>query len=431
MRYKRYEKYKDSGVEWIGEVPEGWEIIRLKYIGKAIIGLTYTPEDVIDFNVNGILVLRSSNISNNKIIYTDNVYVNKVIPNKLLTREGDILLCSRNGSRELIGKCAYIDSKDTGHTFGVFMTIFRSEYNRFLIYVFNSPMFKYLSGSFLTSTINQLTINNLNSFIIALPPLPIQQSIIEFLDQKTSEIDSLIADKEKLIELLQEQRQAIISEAVTKGLDKNAKMKDSGIEWIGEVPEHWEVSRFRRFCTLQQGLQIAQAERYYEPGEGRYEYITIKSLHSNDEDYIREYIKNPPLRVMCNEEDVLLARTGATGEVITGCNGVFHNNFFKVNYDRKRIIKEYLVIYLKQQSIKSHLQLVAGTTTIPDLNHGDFLDTPFIVPPMEEQKLIIEKVRSELLQVDEAIGIINIQIDRFKEYRQTLISEAVTGKIMV
>jgi type I restriction enzyme S subunit len=239
-KWQCYPSYKDSGVEWLGEVPEGWDVKKLKYIGKAIIGLTYSPSDITD-EQEGTLVLRSSNLQNGRIKLDDNVFVKMKIPISLRTREKDILICSRNGSRSLIGKNALIEKEATGICFGAFTTVFRSQYNNFLFYIFNSNIFLYQSGLCVTSTINQLTTSMLNNFEVALPPLPEQEQIAQFLDRETAKIDLLIAKKERLIELLKEKRTALISHAVTKGLNPDAPMKDSGVEWLGEVPESWKI----------------------------------------------------------------------------------------------------------------------------------------------------------------------------------------------
>lgn len=207
---------KDSGIEWLGKVPRHWEIKRLKYVGEAIIGLTYSPDEI---SPTGTLVLRASNIQDGKIDLDDSVYVSKEIPKKLIVREGDILICSRSGSRALIGKCIYIDKKQAGNSFGTFMTVFRGKSNRFVYYVFNSTIFTSHIGSFLTSTINQLTTENLNGIIIALPPSKEQMAIAEFLVNKTIQIDAQIDREEQLIELLKEYRTALISEAVTGKID--------------------------------------------------------------------------------------------------------------------------------------------------------------------------------------------------------------------
>ena len=188
---RKKEEMKDSGVEWLGDIPIEWDISKLKYIGESITGLTYSPKDIVDEN-KGILVLRSSNVQNGKIVFEDNVYVDMNIPDKLITKIGDIIICSRNGSRALIGKNACIREEQQGMSFGAFMTIFRSRYFEYLNFVFNSEIFKAQSGSFLTSTINQLTISNLNSFIIPLPNFKEQNIVVMYLREKISEYDKIL-----------------------------------------------------------------------------------------------------------------------------------------------------------------------------------------------------------------------------------------------
>ncbi|MDH0051355.1 restriction endonuclease subunit S [Comamonas terrigena] len=209
---------KDSRVEWLGEVPAHWEVKRLKYLGDAFIGLTYDPQDVTD-SESGTLVLRSSNVQGGQIVYDDNVYVGMNIPEKAITREGDILICSRNGSRALIGKNALIDRQSAGVAFGAFMTVFRSPFNSYLRWVLNSQLFEFQSGAFLTSTINQLTVSNLYGFEIPLPPESNRKEISAFLDTATRRIDVLIAEARTAITLLQERRTALISAAVTGQID--------------------------------------------------------------------------------------------------------------------------------------------------------------------------------------------------------------------
>lgn len=188
------------------------------------------------------------------------------------------------------------------------------------------------------------------------------------------------------------------------------------------------MKRLRHVTRINQGLQMAQSARFSEPGPNRFEYITIKSIHAGDQGN-KEYIENPPRSVICNPEDILLARTGATGEVISGQLGAFHNNFFKVEYDSNQINRRYLVYYLTNSLIKEHLLLLAGTTTIPDLNHGEFLATPFVGPPLAEQLGIVDFLDSEATKVDTLIAKIREGIEKLKEYRTALISAAVTGKI--
>jgi type I restriction enzyme S subunit len=208
---------KDSGVEWLGEVPEHWKLTKLGYLGNAIIGLTYSPDDIID--EGGAIVLRSTNIQNGRVSLHDNVHVSKKISDKLRLRVGDILICSRNGSRALIGKNALIDESAAGHTFGAFTTVFRSTYNPFLRYIFDSRIFSAQAGLFMTTTVNQLTTGTLNQMQIALPPVNEQTEIIEYLDDEVMRVEFLTSECKLSLKLLQERRSALISAAVTGKID--------------------------------------------------------------------------------------------------------------------------------------------------------------------------------------------------------------------
>lgn len=209
---------KDSGVEWLGDIPSHWEMKRLAYLGSARNGLIYSPENITD-QESGILVLRSSNIQNSSLCFDDNVYVNTNIPEQFLVKENDLLICSRNGSRNLIGKNALISKEAEGMAFGAFMAIFRAKINTYIFWVLNSPLFDYQSGSFLTSTINQLTIGNLNSMEIPVPPLKEQKKIEQNLSNKNNKFIELIIKINNSINLLKERRTALISAAVTGKID--------------------------------------------------------------------------------------------------------------------------------------------------------------------------------------------------------------------
>lgn len=205
---------KKSSVEWLGDVPAHWDVKRLKFLGDIVLGLTYSPENITNED-NGTLVLRSSNIQNGKLVYEDNVFVNSDIPKRMVTTDKDILICSRNGSRSLIGKCALIEKDGLNQTFGAFMTVYRTPYRKFVYYSLNSEIFKSQLGLFLTSTINQLTTQVLGNFNIAFPPLEEQSSITEYLDQETAKIDRLCETVNQTIGRLKEYRTALITQAVT------------------------------------------------------------------------------------------------------------------------------------------------------------------------------------------------------------------------
>ncbi len=206
-------EFVESGIDWIGRIPKGWSIKKLKFIGEAIIGLTYSPEDITD--ESGTLVLRSSNVQSGLIELGDNVFVKSDIPKKLITQIGDILICSRNGSKSLIGKNAFIDKKSEGLSFGAFMTVFRTKNWRFVSYFLNSNLFMSQLSSTLTSTINQLTTHYLNNILIAIAPEREQSEIVEYLHSKLENYDKAVFDVEKSIETLQEFKSSLISSVVT------------------------------------------------------------------------------------------------------------------------------------------------------------------------------------------------------------------------
>jgi len=209
---------KDSGVEWLGEIPAHWDAKRLRHVGEPIIGLTYEPDDVVGPD-EGTMVLRASNVKAGRIVCDDNVFVRTAIPEHLRTRLGDVLICARSGSRDLIGKNATIDECAVGLTFGTFMIVFRSPCNPFLFCVFNSALFEYQSGTFLTSTINQLTVGNLKNMTVPVAPDREQHAIAAFLDRETAKLDALIAKVHDAIRRLTELRTALISAAVTGKID--------------------------------------------------------------------------------------------------------------------------------------------------------------------------------------------------------------------
>lgn len=204
---------KDSGIEWIGKIPSHWTIQKFKNLGRCRNGLAYSPED--QCGEEGTLVLRSSNIQNDKLSFDDCVYVNKEIPEDLYVKAGDILICSRNGSAKLIGKNAIIPN-NLHASFGAFMMIYRCNCPEYLRFVLNSRIFSYYLGTFLTVSVNQLTGGNFNN--IQFPytdSLEEQKQIVEYLDNQCSKYDSIISKKEQVITELEQYKKSLIYEYVT------------------------------------------------------------------------------------------------------------------------------------------------------------------------------------------------------------------------
>lgn len=414
---KKYESYKDSGIEWIGEIPISWNVKKLKFIGNAIGGLTYSPNDVVEDESNGVLVLRSSNIQKGKLSLEDNVYVNLEISEKQTLKKGDILICSRNGSQHLIGKNICIDERTEGNTFGAFMMIFRSDNYHFLNHFFNSPIFTSQSGLFLTATINQLTSSTLNNFYLVLPSSIEEQTIIaNYLDQKTTQIDNLIAKKEQFIQLLEEERVAVINQAVTKGLDPTVPMKDSGIEWLGEIPEHWELKRMKYLCDVTTGGKDTENRE----DDGEYPFF----VRSQTIERISTY--------SFDGEAILTAGDGV------GVCKVWHYVNEKFDFHQrvymmcnfKPVLGKYLFYYLKENFGKEVMKLSAKST-VDSLRRPMFQNFMVCFGSLEEQKQIIRHIESEELRIETLISKSHQEIELLKEYKTALISEVVTGKVDV
>lgn len=414
---KKYDNYKDSGIEWLGDIPNHWKVTKLKFIGDAIGGLTYAPNNVVDNENEGVLVLRSSNIQNGKLSLKDNVFVNLEISDKLTLKKGDILICSRNGSQHLIGKNICIDERTEGSTFGAFMMIFRSKYYGFLNHYFNSPIFTSQSGLFLTATINQLTSGTLNNFYIAIPKsIEEQTQIANYLDHKTTQIDTLIAKKEQFIRLLQEERTAVINQAVTKGLDPKVKMKDSGIEWLGEIPEHWEVKRMKYLCDVTTGGKDTENRE----DDGKYPFFVRSQTIERISSYSFE------------GEAILTAGDGV------GVCKVWHYVNEKFDFHQRvymmsnfqPVLGKYLFFYLKENFGKEVMKLSAKST-VDSLRRPMFQNFMVCFGSLYEQKKIIEEIEFQEARIDTLISKSHQEIELLKEYKTALISEVVTGKVDV
>lgn len=437
--YPAYSEYKPTHLGWLHQIPAHWEVKRLKYLGEAIIGLTYSPDDVVDNSDEGTLVLRSSNVQNKQLAFEDNVYVNKKIPEKLKTQLGDILICARNGSRALIGKNAQIDKQGLGMTFGAFMSVFRSPYNDYLSKVFNSALFEYQSGSFLTATINQLTTANLNSFEIPLPPKGERLQIAHFLDHETAKIDTLIDNQQQLIKLLKEKRQAVISQAVTKGLNSQAPMKDSGVEWLGEVPEHWVVAQLKFNTKLMQtgpfGSQL-HAEDYVVGG-----IPLINPAHMIK----GEIVPDPQVSVDIETQerlsrhqlakgDIIFARRGELGRCAivqeTQVGWLCGTGSLKATLN-ERLTPEYAYLLITSDGVIAELSLESKGSTMDNLNTETLGKIRTPVPPVQEQEAILEYVDNVSGKYKSLVDKAENAIALMQERRTALISAAITGKIDV
>ena len=420
-------------MSWIDSVPTGWQVKRLKYLGTARNGLTYAPEDVVD---DGILVLRSSNIQNNALSFDDNVYVNKRIPHEIVLREKDLLICSRNGSSDLIGKCALIDKEMAGNTYGAFMCVYRSPNNMFVYWVLLSDIFSFYLSSYLTSTISQLTNANLLNIEILVPPLTEQRAIAAFLDDRCSYIDGVFTDLERQVEIMRQYKKTLITETVTKGLDKSAPMKDSGMDWIGETPRHWEVKKIK-YCANKIGsgkTPLGGSEIYEQEGVTfiRSQNVYDDGLRLDDVVYIHPSIDNSMASTRVFHNDVLFNITGAS---IGRCcmynlpdRANVNQHVCIIRTNSKLLLPEFLRYVLNSTIGQMQVilcQLGGNRESVTFEQLGMF---NIVVPPTNEQQAIVDRLNSVCAETDALIAEKQRSVDTIRQYRRSLIYEYVTGK---
>lgn len=422
---KQYDSYKDSGVEWIGEVPSHWEVMPLKFTGTFGNGLTYSPKDVVD---NGILVLRSSNIQNSSLSFEDNVYVSNV-SKALLVQKGEVIICSRNGSAALVGKSAFID-KDINATFGAFMMRYIPKINKkYGFYLFQTAIGRY-KGYFATTTINQLTKSTIGEMKVPLANTEEQNAMVTYLDKKCSEIDKVISAQQKRIALLQELKQSVITHAVTKGLNPNVEMKDSGVEWIGEVPKHWEVAPIKRYVNIFTGnTPSTQEERYYNsedinwftPGD-----FYKDSLNESNKKISEISRKENACRIFPPKSVYMIGIGGTIGKIATCKEEASANQQINIIVPNTNTDYKYLAYCMRCQ--KEEIILSANVVTLPIINQDKtgYLSMPH--PQKGEQNSIADYLDKKCTSIDSSISKAQHQVELLQEYKQSLITEVVTGK---
>jgi type I restriction enzyme S subunit len=420
MSYKRYEKYKDSGVEWIGEVPEGWGISKIKYTSdvKGRIGWQGLRAD--EFMDEGPFLVTGTDFENGKINWHTCYHIsleryNEAPPIQL--KNGDLLI-TKDGT---IGKVAIVKNKPDKAILNSGIFVIRPLSNkylsRYMFWLLNSAVFNiYIDYTKTGSTIVHLYQETFENFSFPLPSISEQEKIVEFLNQRTSKFDSLIIDKEKLIELLQEKRQAIISEAITKGLDNNVKMKDSGIEWIGEVPEHWNLSPLRWLISIRSGDFISKDEMNED---GKYPVIGGNG------------ITNYTDKVNVDQPTIAIGRVGALcGNIhlINEKSWITDNALYLPNWQSNKLYLEYLQLVLEVLNLNRFASKTAQPLITGELIKKQYIPIP---PTFDEQISICKYIKDNLSSLDNMIQSIQVQVRSLIEYRQALISEVVTGKIMV
>jgi len=425
---KKYDNYKDSGIEWIGEIPEHWKIDKLNRIFKINTGFTPSTGNN-QFYENGIhdwitiSDLAGKYVSDSKTKLSD-----IAVEGKTIIPKGSLLYSFKLS----VGQMAFT-AKEL-YTNEAIFSIFPDE-------KLNLNYYYYLLDRVLIHNANEniygakiLNQELIKSAKLLIPSETEQNAIANYLDHKTTQIDTLIDQKEKFISLLQEERTAVINQAVTKGLDPKVKMKDSGIEWLGEIPEHWEVKRIGHISKVIRGASPRPAGDPLLFNGDFLPWITVKEVTNangkfitSTESFLTE-LGAIQTRIL-EPETLILSNSGATLGVprITLIRGGINDGsvaFLNLNIER-----DYLYYFFT-----THTNIYRDEASgygQPNLNTEIVKSTKMPVPPIVEQLEIIKFIEKELSIFEELISKSQQEIELLKEYKTALISEVVTGKVDV
>lgn len=424
--FEKYSEYIDSGVKWLGHVPNNWELTRLgtrfEERRTKVSDRDFPPLSV---TKNGILPQLDSAAKSNDG------------DNRKLVKSGDFVINSRSDRKGSSG----VSNLDGSVSLINIVMEPKNLNSRFCHYYLKSYSFIeefYRMGHGIVADLWTTRYDEMKAIIVAIPSLDEQTAIANFLDRKTAQIDQAISVKEKQIELLNERKQILIHNAVTRGLDPGVKMKDSGVEWIGAIPEHWEVFKLTHCVSL-----VVDGTHFSPKSfdEGDYKYITAKNIKENGFDFSDlSYISEKDHRIIykrcpVKQNDILYIKDGATAGIAT--INTLEEEFSMLSSvalirPNVSILNPlYLKYYLNSHAIKAFMntQLVGGAMT--RLTIELIKEYKVIIPPSNEQLEIANSVSHISNKIANAISIKQKEIEKLKEYKSTLINSAVTGKIKV
>ena len=431
--FEKYDAYKDSGVEWLGQLPENWDLLPNKHIFKLkknLVGKRSKEYELLSLTLNGV-IKRDMENPEGKFPAEFDTYQE--------VKSGDFIFCHFDVEEtpRTVGLSRF-DGMITG-AYTVYQVNAKKFCPNFLYYFYlNLDTGKRLKPLYkgLRNTIGKDIFGEFKTFI---PNYSEQVKISNFLDQKVTEIDQAIAIKKQQIALLNERKQIVIQKAVTQGLDPNVAMKDSGVEWIGEIPEHWKIKKLKFICKSQGriGFKGYSSDDLVEANEGA---LTLGATHLNWNGEIildqpvylnwKKYYESP--EIMVKKDDILIVQRGST----CGKVAIVDKDYGEVTINPSLVLlKEFRENpYFCVESIKVVLNGIlneVSKTAIPMISQFQINNIQIALPPLEEQVFIVKKVQEVTAQYSEINKFILDEIIRLKEYKTTLINDAVTGKIKV
>ena len=434
-----YPKYKDSGVYWIGAIPDEWKIKKIKhttYVKGRIGWKGLKPEE---FQENSDAYLVTGTDFKNGLIDWNNCYQidqKRYDEDPFIQLQENDLLITKDGT---IGKVALVKNLKGYATLnsGIFVIRPIAHYlTNFMYWILNSGVFfGFISFHGTGTTIKHLYQNVFEVFQFTTPPIQEQQKIAAYLNHKTTLIDTLIEKKKRRIDLLKEERTAVINQAVTKGLDPNVQFKDSGIEWLGKIPVHWDLKRLKYLSDIRYGLSIPPKQKVdgipiiRATNIMRGKILSDNLMRVDPEDV--PYDRNPILK----KNEIIVVRSGA----YTADSAIVTQEYAEtiIGYDLVLSVRnstpEFIAYtLLSNYVLLNQLYLHRLRAAQPHLNAEELGDSIIIVPPkFNEQMKIVQHIKKKISRIDTHITKTQNQIDLLQEYRTALISEVVTGKIDV
>ncbi|EPO4041526.1 restriction endonuclease subunit S [Campylobacter upsaliensis] len=419
--------YKPSGIKWLGEIPKHWEICKLNKISYFINGYAFESSHF-DYSFS-IPVIRIGDIQNDKIIYHTCLMTKEQenLKNFMIYR-GDIVIALSGATTGKFAVCnsnkkAYINQR---------VAIIRSDIKILKYYLSTFGFVNYIDMLCNGSAQPNISTKEVGNFKIPLPPLQEQKEIAEFLDSKCEKIQNYIEKKQKLITLLQEKKQALINEVVTKGLNPNIESKNSGIEYLGLIPHHWEVVKVKYIATTNIGLVYDPSEIATNENVGypvlRANNIQNGKIDYKDVIYVAKKIDDKQLAI--SGDLLMCVRNGS--ENLLGKTAKIENNNFSFGAFTAIIrsdLNNYLYWIFQTEMLKKSISSFIVSIGIGQISQDDIKNFKIPLPPLQEQKEIAEFLDKKCEKINSAIEKTKKQIELVKEYKNTLINEAVCGRI--
>lgn len=422
---KKYDEYKDSGVAWIGDVPKHWEVLHLKHSLDGLQDGTHGTYASVDA---GKVLLSAKNVTEHGLIIGESERTISDIDHKEIVsngfpQQGDILLCCVG----TLGRCCIFENPFP-IAFQRSVTFLRTNSllsNRMLLYILRN---KYIDTQFQlfakTSAQSGVYMGDLKDFYIVVPPINEQTVIAAYLDTHCAKIDNLISIQQKRIALLQELKQSVITHAVTKGLNPNVEMKQSGVKWIGDVPKHWKILRGKYVLNILSGFPFDSQKFEFEDNGVYMPLIRIRDINcSSTEVY---YSGSYPIESVVKTGEVLIGMDGDFNiSKWKGTNALLNQRVCKLREDSS--MNTHYAFYMLSSPLKA-INSVTYATTVKHLSVYDIYNVFIPVPPIPEQAAIASYLDHKCATIDTSISNAQHQIDLLQEYKQSLITEVVTGK---